>query len=123
MENNAQEPLEVGAAAQGSPESPEPSLQSPLPVFQMPAGDAASFMGFYSADDIDDLEYWAKRSRDLRRVSGSFAEDPEISDNLKFFKKTYSRPSMAIQAYSSCRRGADIPAAGVSERIRLTDPV
>ena len=42
-------------------------------------------MGFYSSDDIDDLEYWAKRSRDLRMVSGSFAEDPEISDNLKLF--------------------------------------
>ena len=77
---------EVGA--QGSPESPEPSPpSSPEPVFQLPAGDASNFMGFYSADDIDDLEYWANRSRDLRRVSGSFAEDPEISDNLKVFLK------------------------------------
>ena len=85
MENNVQEPLEVEVAAQGSPESPEPPLQLLSPVFQMPAGDASNFMGFCSADDIDDLEYWAKRSRDLRRVSGSFAEDPEISDNLKLF--------------------------------------
>ena len=81
MENNEQAPVEV--AVPGSPESPEPSPpSSPEPVFRMPAEDASHFMGFYSADDIDDLEYWAKRSRDLRRVSGSFAEDPEISDNL-----------------------------------------
>ena len=29
---------------------------------------------------------------------------------------------MAIQAYSSCRRGADFAAAGVSKRTRVTDP-
>ena len=87
MENNVQEPLEVEVAAPGSPESPEPSPQSPSPVFQMPAGDASNFMGFYSTDDIDDLEYWAKKSRDLRRVSRSLAEDPEISENLKLFLK------------------------------------
>ena len=84
MENNEQAPVEV--AVPGSPESPEPSPpSSPEPVFQLPAGDASHFMGSYSANDIDDLEYWAKRSRDLHRVSGSFAEDPEISDNLKLF--------------------------------------
>ena len=44
-------------------------------------------MGFYSVDDNDGLEYWAIRSRELRTVSGSFAEDPEISDNLKLFLK------------------------------------
>ena len=87
MENNEQEPLQVEVAAPGSPESPEPSPRSPSPVFQMPAGDASNFIGFYSADDIDYLEYWANRSRDLRRMSGSFAEDPEISDNLKLFLK------------------------------------
>ena len=86
MENNEQVPLQVEVGQPGSPESPEPSpLSSPEPVFQMPAGDTLHFMGFYSSDDIDDLEYWAKRSRDLRMGSGSFEEDPEISDNLKFF--------------------------------------
>ena len=69
----------------GSPESPEPSTRSPLPVFQLPVGGASNFMGFHSADDIDDLEYWASRSPDLRRVSGSFAEERDISDNLKLF--------------------------------------
>ena len=67
---------EIGA--QGSPESPEPSPpSSPEPVFQLPAGDTSSFMGFYSADDIDDLNI-EQKGRELRRVSGSFAEDPEI---------------------------------------------
>ena len=91
MENNDQE-LQVEVGQQGSPEAPEPSPGSPLAVFQLPVGDASNFIGFYSADDIDDLEYWANRSRDLRRVSGSFAEDPEISDNLKFFKKNTMGP-------------------------------
>ena len=77
MENNDQGPLEVEVAAQGSPS----------PVFQLPEGDASKFMGFYTGDDIDYLEYWANRSRDLRGVSGSFPEEPDISDNLKLFLK------------------------------------
>ena len=79
--------LEVKVGQQGSPESPQPPPGSPLPVFQLPVGDVPNFMGFYTADDIDDLEYWANRSRDLRRVSGSSAKAPDFLDNLKLFLK------------------------------------
>ena len=44
-------------------------------------------MGFHTADDIDDREIWANRSRDLWRGSGSFAEEPDISDNFNLFLK------------------------------------
>ena len=73
MENQE---LQVEVGQQGSPESPQFSPGSPLPVFEFPVGDASNFMGFFTADDIDDLEFGANRSRDLRRVSGSFAEEP-----------------------------------------------
>ena len=84
MENQE---LQVEVGQQGSPECPQPSPRFPSPVFELPVGDASNFMGFYTADDIDDLEFWANRSRDLRSVSGSFAEEPDISDNLKLFLK------------------------------------
>ena len=85
MENNVQEPLQVEVAAPGSPESPQPSPRSPLPVFEAPEGDASTFMGFYSLDDIIDLEEWARRSRELRGTADYVMVEPGISDNLRLF--------------------------------------
>ena len=77
---------EVGA--QGSPDSPEPSpLSSPEPVFEVPEGDASTFMGFCSLDDLVDLEEWARRSPELRGTEDCIMIDPMISDNLKLFLK------------------------------------
>ena len=87
MENNYQEPLKVEVAAQGSPESPDPSPGSPSPVFEEPEGDASTFMGFYSLENLVDLENWARRSRELRRTEHYVMADPEISDNLPLFLK------------------------------------
>ena len=84
--------LEVAVGQQESPESPQPSPGSLSPVLQFPVCDASTFMGFYTDGNNDDLEYWANRSRDLRRVSGSFAEEPDISDNLKLFLKNTVAP-------------------------------
>ena len=91
--------LEVGQ--QVSPESPQPSPGSPSPVFQLPVGDASKFMGFYTADFLDDLEYWANRSRDLRRVSSAFTEEPDISDNLKLFLKYTLGPQCQFKLFHS----------------------
>ena len=44
-------------------------------------------MGFSPADDLNDVELWDNRLRDLRRVSGVFPEEPDISHNLKLFLK------------------------------------
>ena len=98
MENQE---LQVEVEQQGSLESLEPSPGSPLPKFQLPVGDASNFMGFYTADDIDDLKYWANRSRDLRRVSGSFPEEPEISDDLKLFLKYTMGPQWQFKLFHS----------------------
>ena len=89
--SNHQE-LEVEVGKQGSPESPQPSPRSPPPFFQWTLGDAYNFMGFYTADALDELNYWAKRSRNLRRVLAAFAEEPDISNNLKLFLKYELRP-------------------------------
>ena len=85
MENNVQEPLEVKVAAPGSPESPQPSPGSPLPVFEVPEGDASTFIRCHSLDDIVDLEEWARRSRELRGTADYVMVEPGISDNLRLF--------------------------------------
>ena len=82
--------VEVGA--QGSPQSPEPSPpSSPEPVFEFPEGDASTFMGFYSLDDIVDLEEWARRSRELRGTADYVMVYPGISDNLRLFLRYTER--------------------------------
>ena len=92
MENNVQEPLEVEVAAPGSPESPQPSPGSPSPVFEEPVGDASTFMGFYSLDDIIDLEEWARRSRELRGTADYVMVEPVISDNFRLFLRYTEGP-------------------------------
>ena len=75
--------MEIGQP--GSPESPQPSPGSPSPVFKEPAGDVLTFMGFYSLDDIQDLEEWARSSRELRGITDYVMVEPGISDNLRLF--------------------------------------
>ena len=87
MENNEQAPLHVEVAAPGSPESPQPSPGSPLPVFVVPEGDASTFMDFYSLDDLVDLEEWSRRSRELRGTQDYVMVEPMITDNLRLFLK------------------------------------
>ena len=83
--------VQVGPAAE-SPESPSPAVSpgtpspvalSPPPV--SPVGDALSFMGFYTEDDIVNLEQWAVDSRGFRWTPDFRIEEPEISPNLKTF--------------------------------------
>ena len=63
-------PLEVvvpGVA--DNPESPSPPPASPSPVLGSPPhqpGDAPSFMGFFTSDDLIDLEQWAVDAQSLR---------------------------------------------------------
>ena len=95
-------PLEVvipGVA--DNPESPSPSPQSspePSPAVSPAAspgpgspqpqfGDAPSFMGFFTADDVPDLEQRAVDAQSLRGTPDLRLEEPEISANLKTFLK------------------------------------
>ena len=83
--------MQVGPAAE-SLESPSPSVSpatpslvtlSPPPVSLV--GDALSFMGFYTEDDIVNLEQWAVDSGGLRGTPDFRLEKPEISPHLKTF--------------------------------------
>ena len=85
MENNYQESLEVDVGAQESPECPEPSPGSPSPVFEELVEGASTFMGFYSLDDLVDLEDWARWSRELRGTADYVMVEPAISNNLRLF--------------------------------------
>ena len=66
------------------PSSPEPSpavspAASPGPGSPQPQfGDAPSFMGFFTADDITELEQWAVDAQSLRGTPDLRLEEPEI---------------------------------------------
>ena len=83
--------VQVGPAAE-TPESPSPPVSpgTPSPVALSPPplsplGDALSFMGFYTKDDIANLEQWAVDSRGLKGTPDFHIEEPEIAPNLKTF--------------------------------------
>ena len=85
MENNEQAPLQVEVEKPVSPVSLQPFPGSPLPVFEVPEGDASTFLGFYSLDDLVDLEEGARRSRELRGTAEYVLVEPGMSDNLRLF--------------------------------------
>ena len=60
-------------------------LVLPLRCSRSRKGDASAFMGFYSPDDLVDLEEWARRSRELRGTAYYVMVEPGISDNLRLF--------------------------------------
>ena len=75
------EPSPAASPAAPLPASPVPG--SPQPQF----GDAPTFMGFFSADDITELEEWAVDAQSLRGTPDLRLEEPEISANFKTFLK------------------------------------
>ena len=73
-----------------NPESPSPE-PSPAasPAASPPGspgpGDLPSFMGFFTIDDVTDLEQWAVDAQSLRGTPDLRLEEPEISANFKTF--------------------------------------
>ena len=84
-------PLEVQVAPPAdNPQSPSPSPQTPSPPVPSPlqgssVGDATSFMGFYTHDDVVDLEQWTVDARATRTNPAIRIEEREVSLNLKTF--------------------------------------
>ena len=81
---------------QPSPVSPHPSPassggSSPVagppvpPPPSSPREDFSSFMGFYTHDDLVELEQWTVDARAARRDPAARIEEPEVSPNLKIF--------------------------------------
>ena len=82
-------PFEVQVAPPAdNPQSPSPSLQTPSPPVPSspqvsPLGDASSFMGFYTHDDVVDLEQWTVDARAAKTNPATRIEEPAISPNSK----------------------------------------
>ena len=73
-----------------NPDSPSPGPPSPASSGGVsppasPLGDLPSFMGFYSSDDLAELEQWAIDARAARNQPGLRVEEPGISHNLEVF--------------------------------------
>ena len=68
-----------------------PSLfPSPLPVPDSPPpqfGDSFNFMGFFTADDNNELQQWPVDAQSLRGTPDLRLEEPEKSANFKTFLK------------------------------------
>ena len=73
-----------------NPQSPSPSPQTPSPPVPSPpqgspVGDATSFMGFFTHDDVVNLEQWTVDARAARANTAAGIEEPEVSPNVKVF--------------------------------------
>ena len=82
-------PLEVQVVPPAdNPQSPSPQTPSPpvpSPPRGSPVGDATSFLGFYTHDDVVELEQWTVDARAARTNPAARIEEPEVSPNLKMF--------------------------------------
>ena len=70
-------------------------IEIPLEVPVAPPADnpqslvwyATSFMGFYTHDDVVELEQWTVDTRAIETNPAARIEEPEVSPNLKLFLK------------------------------------
>ena len=78
-------PVSSGGSSGGS--SPVAAGPPPPPVLPpgSPGENATSFMGFYTSEDLIELEQWSVDARAARRDPSSRIEEPNVSPNLKVF--------------------------------------
>ena len=74
-------PVSSGGSSPAAAGGPPPVVSPP----GSPVGDATSFMGFYTQDDLTDLEQWTVDARAARADPASRIEEPDVSPNLKVF--------------------------------------
>ena len=88
-ESPSPEPSPAASPAASPPASPPSSPPaSPGPGSPQPhPGDAPNVMGFFSADDVTELEQWAVDAQSLRGTPDLRLEEPELSANFKIFLK------------------------------------
>ena len=82
-------------------ESPSPGPSSPVSSGPpsppaSPRGDIPSFMGFYTSDDLMELEQWAVDARAFRNQPELRVEEPDISRNLKVFLRLALGPQWKL---------------------------
>ena len=79
-------PVSPGGSSPVAASGPAPVVSPPivsLPV--SPVGDATSFMGFCTHDDLTELEQWTVDARAARADPTNRIEEPDVSPNLKVF--------------------------------------
>ena len=76
-------------SSDGSSPQPSPPVAVGGPPVPPPPGspreDFTSFMGFYTPEDLIELEQWTVDARAARRDPAARVEEPEVSPNLKIF--------------------------------------
>ena len=116
-------PLEIQVDQEEAPGSPSLSPGSPSPVFQPPLGDASSFKGFHTLDDLEDLAQWANHTRDLQTPARFQVEAPENSKNLKVVTKMCGGVAVGVQTPSPLRRCPSRAAQGLPKGLGAPDIV
>ena len=74
-------PVSSGGSSPVAAGGPSPVVSPP----GSPLGVATSFMGFYTHDDLTELEQWTVDYRAARANPTSRIEEPDVSPNLKTF--------------------------------------
>ena len=82
-ESPSPQPYPVSSGGSSPVSAGGPSLVASPPG--SPVGDATSFMGFYTYDDLTELEQWTFDSRAALANPTSRIEEPDVSPNLKTF--------------------------------------
>ena len=77
-------PVSSGGSLQHSPLIGGPPMPPPP---SSPREDSASFMNFFTYEDLAELKQWAVGARAARRDPAARIEEPEVSYNLKIFLK------------------------------------
>ena len=78
-------PVSSGGSSGGSSPVAAGGPPPPVPPPGSPGRDATSFMGFYTYDDLAELEQWSVDARAARADPATRIEEPEVSPNLKVF--------------------------------------
>ena len=78
-------PVSSGGSSGGSSPVAVGPPPPPVPPPGSPGEDSTSFMGFYTPDDLVELEQWSVDARAARRDPNSRIEEPNVSPNLKVF--------------------------------------
>jgi len=78
-------PVSSGGSSGGSSPVAVGPPPPPVPPPGSPGENSTSFMGFYTPDDLVELEQWSVDARAARRDPNSRIEEPNVSPNLKVF--------------------------------------
>ena len=89
--------VEVSEIPESPSTEPSPAASPPGSPPALQLRDLPSFMGFYTSDDLTELEQWAVDARAARNQPELRVEEPEISHNLEVFLKFTLGPQWELK--------------------------